>query len=510
MVEVPLSPKLLGLPYDFWRPHQRETLQQIVDSDKRFVFLLAPTGSGKSVQAMALIRLAGSGYILVKQRNLQTQYEEAFPNQLASVWGRRHYPCLSATGATADDSFCSIGLPCPEKPLCPYYLAREKAIQGPITTTNYSYFLNFRLRNKVGHRDWMVLDEGDLAEDIMVSFLNVVVYPTRLRERLADRPFNFRESYPAMPNSEIPFQWREWGQKVYPEVKDRFPVDVANYPIIELKRIEATINLIRSLTKVEDSWVGDKYVGKTTRISLRPLWGTQFMKAFYSYSSRVLIMSATLIGAESLARLFGLEPKDCLFLEMPSSFPVQYRPCYVYPIARMGMKDEDVSLPKIASAVKIIMGHYPLVKGILHSVSNKIRDYLVDTIDDPRLYPLTLKNRLEGIQHFKGSPEPLVLVSPSIGRGLDLPGIIKFQCHIKCPWLDLGDKITKLRMQADPDWYQIEMVKALCQQYGRGSRGPEPEMGHHSFILDANFPKFYAKGRKWYPQWFSEALVWPR
>src|SRR3990172_2209287 len=46
-MQIPNNPRSLNLPYDAWRQHQKEALESIVNSTKKVILLVAPTGSGK-------------------------------------------------------------------------------------------------------------------------------------------------------------------------------------------------------------------------------------------------------------------------------------------------------------------------------------------------------------------------------------------------------------------------------------------------------------------------------
>ena len=77
----------------------------------------------------------------------------------------------------------------------------------------------------------------------------------------------------------------------------------------------------------------------------------------------------------------------------------------------------------------------------------------------------------EVIEKLKDSDDPLVLVSPSVSEGVDLPGdMCRFQIMYKIPYPDLGDKQTRLRANSDELWYDYRTALTLVQTYGRGMR----------------------------------------
>ena len=60
----------------------------------------------------------------------------------------------------------------------------------------------------------------------------------------------------------------------------------------------------------------------------------------------------------------------------------------------------------------------------------------MDKLDNPRLITHDKENKTEVIEKFIKSDEPLVLISPSMGEGVDLPGdLCRFQIIYKLPFL---------------------------------------------------------------------------
>ncbi|GAH65791.1 unnamed protein product, partial [marine sediment metagenome] len=108
------------------------------------------------------------------------------------------------------------------------------------------------------------------------------------------------------------------------------------------------------------------------------------------------------------------------------------------------------------------------------------------------------------------SEAPLVLVSPSFGRGVDLFGDrARFQIICKIPFPDLGDKQTSKRRwsgKSGERWYLLETVRAIVQMAGRIVRSAD-DYGV-TYILDSRFERFFKQMHKDFPPWFTEAIVW--
>src|SRR5207237_1189052 len=112
--------------------------------------------------------------------------------------------------------------------------------------------------------------------------------------------------------------------------------------------------------------------------------------------------------------------------------------------------------------------------------------------------------KARALDQHRTSPEPTVLLSPSMREGVDLPDdFLRFQIITKMPYPDLGDPWTAARQARDPRWYALETAKALVQAYGRGCR----HAGDHgtTYILDAQLQRFLARYRPLLPPWFLDA-----
>ena len=108
------------------------------------------------------------------------------------------------------------------------------------------------------------------------------------------------------------------------------------------------------------------------------------------------------------------------------------------------------------------------------------------------------------LEQHRASPQPTVLVSPSLREGVDLPDdFLRFQIITKMPYPDLGDPYTAARLARDQRWYALETAKALVQAYGRSCRNADDH--GTTYILDAQYASFVQRYRALLPPWFLEA-----
>ena len=121
--------------------------------------------------------------------------------------------------------------------------------------------------------------------------------------------------------------------------------------------------------------------------------------------------------------------------------------------------------------------------------------------------PTISENRTDQLEAFKKSKKPLVMLSPSFDRGVDLPGDqCRFIIVCKMPYLNLGDKQVAARLKAPggDQWYVFKAIQTLMQMSGRGVRS---ETDHcDTYILDAQFNGLLARTRQYVPKWWMDAI----
>jgi Rad3-related DNA helicase len=165
----------------------------------------------------------------------------------------------------------------------------------------------------------------------------------------------------------------------------------------------------------------------------------------------------------------------------------------------------DASLPKLAEAVKEILKEHKGQKGIIHSHSYKITNFLRKNIRDKRLIFHDADDREEALRKHMSSTTATVLVSPSMAEGVDLrDDLSRFQIIMKVPYPSLGDKLVKKRMHRWSWWYPMQTIKTIVQAVGRSIRNEKDQAV--TYILDADWQRFYNKNSNIFPDSFKQAL----
>jgi hypothetical protein len=226
----------------------------------------------------------------------------------------------------------------------------------------------------------------------------------------------------------------------------------------------------------------------------------------YRFGSRVVMMSATVVDKDTFCKSVGLDPMQAAYLKIPSPFPLKNRPIHFLGVGSMSMKHIDETLPKLVVTVKDLLELHANDKGIIHCVSFKVAKYLVDNVKSTRMLLHNSENREETISLHLKSPNPTVLVSPSMTEGVDLADdASRFQILCKVPFPYLGDQVIQLRKVRNPGWYACQTARSVIQALGRSIRNDTDHAT--SYILDADWQRFYQTNVGMFPEEFSLALV---
>jgi Rad3-related DNA helicase len=198
------------------------------------------------------------------------------------------------------------------------------------------------------------------------------------------------------------------------------------------------------------------------------------------------------------------------FFDIPSIFDTARYPIRFMPAADMNHDSIEEESPKMVTAIDEIINLHPDVKGLVHCVSYGNLNFIrKQSRYSGRLIYHGDNNRQVILTQFMSSEEPLVLLSPSMERGIDLPDDnCRFIIIVKMPFPYLGDPQIKARLyqgRSGRSWYNAITARRIVQSTGRGMRSPNDFC--ESYILDSNFEAFYQKNRSMFPRWWREALI---
>jgi Rad3-related DNA helicase len=532
---VPDSPSALGLPFTDWRKYQREAVQDILRAYQegyKVVLLSAPTGSGKTIIGAAVGRmLEGKSLFLSHTIRLQQQQLRTLPDARTAT-GRSNHPCImtdlmgNPSDMTAEDAPC---LPCPQGLHlgCPYYMQVREAGEAPEAVLNYAYALRvlqaYRLKgfeqNPFSHRGLMVCDEGHLLERAMVD-----ATAAALRRR------TFQSVGMQLPGGYNLDDWREWAEDNVRAVEHeadksaqavalaasegKMPEDARRTS----KRWKSVANALNNLLELGKAHV---HLQPTPEgVLARPLWVWDLLPSrLFRHADHILIMSATLGDPAITARLLGLQEHEVAHIEVPSTFPVENRPVFYWPVARMrhGMAEEEKI--RQAQALVELASKFPNSPGVVHCNSFALGAFLermTIALTERSIADRLLLHRpgTDVVRQFEAAPSNDILISPSCTTGVDWD-FVGWAMIPKVPFPDLSDDVIRLRTEyvteeGEPigqKVYRQGAAMTVVQASGRHVR-TEKSKGV-TVITDSNFWALYkhlAPGA--FPEWFKEAVQW--
>jgi len=534
-----------GFPFPEIRPVQEEGLQKIaktLQEGKRFTVLEMPVGAGKSPLAIAVGRAASQvsegvyqpgAHITTTQIILQQQYMRDFESfGLREIKGKSNYMCCSYDGGGVVDCGTSQALHTEEEQCtsCTYKLAREAYLDSPLGITNFAYFTTIRKTGReeiMPSRMFLVVDEAHNVESALIGFGEVSITESRISLLDLDRVMVLdpKDTYEAKL-----LKARDWvGGVVLPAAKSKareFLAQAKKSSSREsaVKLVKMSEGLGQFVSKIQtflesgpdEPWVVYNQVsphGITESLILKPLYANRLAeKHLFSAGRYVLMMSGTILGPRVFAKNLGIAIEDLGFKRFDSDFPVESRLVHFEPVGSMSFKNIDQTLPKMAAAVVNVARRYPTSKGIVHTNSYKVTKAIVEALNKAGMSQRVLSHsqekgsRDQAVARHINTPEPTILVSPSMTEGLDLVGDLgRWQIITKTPYPSLGDEWIKTRLSLDQEWYQLQATLTIIQASGRCVRSREDHAD--TFILDSDFGKLLNQAGHLFPGWWKQALV---
>ncbi len=524
-----------NFPFNNPRPGQLEIIEDIEDAISKgykYIILEAGTGTGKSAIATTLARMYESAYILTMTKQLQSQYMNEFHFPL--VKGRSNFGCLNENlDTTCDMGTCKTS-PSSSKFTCPfgvvknptldateafedsnggvlfyqsenhcnYWQQKANAINSPITLMNYDYaILELNYVKHFGPRSLLILDEAHNIENKLMRILELNLYNKRL-EKDIHKVISPKTLY----NGGIE-DWINEIDAIYDAYKD---IDIKDLPKNKIERIQSTTfrlkKLKENLQKEPRNWVIDP---TDEGVSFKPLRIHHYAEDYlFKYGDVVIFLSATILSHKMFSKWLGLNPKEVYHIKADSPFPPEKRPIELKLAGKMSANRVKHTAPKTLPILNKILKLHEDDKGLIHTNSYKCQNYITRNLPNSRLISHNSTNRERILKYFEKNQDPLVLVSPSMSEGVDLPyDKCRFQVIYKIPFPYLGDKQVNMRRKRDQRWYAYKTVMTLMQAYGRGMRAEDDSCV--TYILDSDI-KMLLKSplyKSLIPDFFKEAII---
>lgn len=544
-------------PYPEPRREQPEVIEKIlealIDNDKKFAILEAPTGTGKSAIGYTVGRCFKNYWYVTAQKILQSQLSDDFGENgkwsngypMIELKGRNAYPCDFYSHALNDKNYapplsqeqiriyqknvkdgvdCAKGeckrkgksklSYCDKNNICPYFNQLGKAISSPAVLMNFHSFI-FQTEfvpDRWDHKTLLIIDEAHNTEQVLMDFVSF---------KINDLSYDF--NLPKYESSEeylIFFEELDMESILKGKLEEALEKGDSDEEEYWSKQLSRYINFRNSIT--EHEWIPqyeEKVLIKSgsdnkkyREVELKPLFISEFANSLlFSKVDKVLMMSATILDVGILCESLGIDRNDVYAKRIGSDFPVENRPIFYQPSGNMSFKDKDKTIPKMMTDIEKICKNHLNDKGIIHTHNFAISKYIKDNASED------LKRRLFFQEDFENKEEMLaihsksfngVIVAPAMHEGLDLKDdLSRFQVICKVPYPGIGNNPQlKKRMELSPEYYQYLTSLKLIQQYGRSIRSKDDHAD--TYILDSGFKSFFERSKKILPKWFIEAIIW--
>jgi Rad3-related DNA helicase len=448
---------------------------------------------------------------------------------------------------------------------CYYFDQLFQALRASHSIFNYSIFLSLLSnKNMMQQRELLVLDEAHLLETEIVKFRGLSISKKRWRRyihdfKMIDHGYDMNGWLEFLINLErtilVLIGYESLAHSLVKERKEKYGYDSEKKSTTRNKRIvsaselfeddaslelnirtengknldvdkELLIDIVQDIDKLTrtinnilsnpNNWIVSEVHKENydvTRVDLKPLDPSKYIKAVVEKCPKTLIMSATILNEKTFERNLGLSSEDnsTKFIQIQSDFPVENRPIFPLSVEYLNfgnLQQTDVK-SKISRAIDNIMHIHSNDKGIIHTSSYEQLNFIKDNLSKTNSRRLILTDpeieRDEVIREHSESKKPTVLISPSLHTGLDLKdNLSRFQIITKVPYPNISDKWTSEKRKINEEWYYWQTALRLVQAYGRSIRSKDDWA--KTYVLDSAFNYFIKVNKNILPKWFLSAI----
>jgi hypothetical protein len=536
---------------DKWTPNEAQNfilneMANVLDSNRKFIVICAPTGSGKSMIAKTLCNcssyptkefqrdcMSGAMYdpnrtsldthfqrsgcaVLTCTKSLQDQYVAEFTDGKA-LKGMVNYPCSVNEDHTYQDGICKFVSGqkkiCMKEGQCAYI--NQRALTDCNRSQFFNYSIFFQRSPKVKHKDFIVCDEASELETLLVNEYTVAILienfvklignnvpPTPLRKASKAEYLEWITQCQSICEGEVAALEHEWSER---NKKSKKKIQYT-----ELNRHRKLSEYSLKLKTLGETWWETEYLieNEGGMLIFKP-YNVDYLadRYLFSFGSKVILMSATIIDHENFTKTLGIKPNDYHYIEAPSMFDPAKAPIKKVGDFGITYANKKETLPIVSAIAQKLCEHHIGEKGIIHSHSMEILEYVRRAMggDKRFLYREDDRTNEDLIKQHKLSSKDTVLVSPSMTHGVDLKGDLgKFQLIMKAPFSPLGDNRIKRKCKEDPQWYTNMMLSTLVQACGRCNRTASDESV--TYILDATAWNTVMRNLNRLPEYFRQRL----
>ncbi|MFC7201116.1 helicase C-terminal domain-containing protein [Halospeciosus flavus] len=519
---------------EFPAPSYRGTQEQALadvraafEGGNDVVLVRAPTGSGKSLVARAIMGCArqrseadpsdavGAYYTTPQVSQLDDVASDDLLDDLKVIRGKNNYTCIlpGEEQTPVDRAPCARerGYDCAVKHRCPYFSARSIASARDFAAMTLAYFMRTAGSEVFRQRDVCVIDEAHGLAEWAEMYATIDLSP---------------RSVPIWDDLRIPdcdgdveraSKFAEQLMDVCERAKDDLLAKDELTPEEAARRDR--LQELRSEIQwfVEDyrdpqsatTWIVDQ--ADSGAITVKPMNPERYLQhTVWDRANKFALLSATILNKEAFCRGVGLDPDDVALVDVEHTFPVENRPLYDVTQGKMTYEERDRTLPKVAETVARVAAKHPDEKGLVHCHSYGIQERLYERLLDlglgDRVRRHDSERRDAELEAWKDSTDPELFLSVKMEEALDLKDdLCRWQVLCKAPFLNTGDSRVARRLEDGQwAWYYRSALRTVIQACGRVVRSPD-DYGA-TYVADQSVLDVFERARTDMPDWFREQV----
>lgn len=536
---------LSKFPLSAPRDGQIDAIKYMLDrfeEGKKFAFLEAPCGAGKSVIAITAAQFFENSYYITATKILQDQLAREFgeagqyANNMIDLKGRSAYECTyfknnadklkesklitlkqyqeyfkyhsCADGHCRKNGVSKYDDPCLNNYLCLYYNQIAKAQSANICLMNFSSFLyQSTIARRFGHRKLMIIDEGHNIESQLLDFVSISL----------DESILPAVSFPDLEDARDYATWME-DQMILQILDEEINGALSRLDMRKADELASyKFKIGKFIEEMEDDdsrWVHEIISGKAGRkLVLKPIFVYRHAHRYlFNYADHVIIMSATILNVNVMTKSLGINKDQMSARRMFSRFPVENHPINYDPVAKFSGGPEGMKRwgPLLVNRVNEIMDIHAGQRGIIHTHNFAIADLLLNNCNSKAKSRFLFQRNFDNdkavmLDEHSGRTDS-VIVAPAMHEGIDLrDSLSRFQIICKVPYPNFfDDKQLAARKDVDPAFYDWLVALKITQSVGRSVRS-ETDWAT-TYILDESFNWFYYNNKAMLPPWFVDCL----
>jgi Rad3-related DNA helicase len=526
-------------PAPSFRGAQERALADVRDAfaaGNDVVLVRAPTGSGKSLLARAMMGAAatvdetspseatGAYYTTPQVSQIDDVEADDLLDDLAVIRGKSNYDCIlpGEHDTPVNRAPCAReqGFDCSVKHRCPYFSDRAIASGNRHAAMTLAYFMRTAGSEVFRKRDVVVIDEAHGLAEWAEMYATIELSPERV-------PVWDDVSVPdveadAGPEADALDRTARFVASLR-DVAKRAKDELTGRPELDREEVARRDRLGELISELgwflEDyrdrdsptTWVVDQSGGAGSSLAIKPLDPARYLRhTVWDRGNRFALLSATILSKEGFCRGIGLDPANVAIVDVPHTFPLENRPLYDVTRGPMTYEHRDETIPEIARLVVRLMAEHPDEKGLIHAHSYDIARRLTELLGEfgvaARVRRHGREDRDAELSAWQASDDPEVFVSVKMEEALDLNGDrCRWQVVCKAPYRNTNDSRVARRLADDQwAWYHRTALRTVIQACGRVVRAPDDHGA--TYLADDSLLDLFDRAEADTPSWFRDQI----